>query len=161
MNTQKKIVSLTVLKKKIVALRKKGLKIIFTNGCFDLLHVGHVNYLEKIKGDRDVLIVAVNSDASVKKIKTKGRPIQSQESRAGVVAGLEAVDFVTIFSEETPYETIKALKPDVLVKGADWKSKGIVGEDIVKVNGGRVKLVKYLKGFSTTNIVKAVLKKCA
>ena len=160
MNTQNKIVSLNVLKKKISAFRKKGKRILFTNGCFDLLHIGHVDYLEKIKGDNDILIVAVNSDASVKKIKAKGRPIQSQKSRAGVVAGLEAVDFVTIFSDETPYETIKALNPDVLVKGADWKSKGVVGEDIVKANGGKVKLVKYLKGFSTTNIIKAVLKKC-
>ena len=161
MNTQNKIVSLNVLKKKISAFRKKGKRILFTNGCFDLLHIGHVDYLEKIKGSRDILIVAVNSDASVKKIKAKGRPIQSQKSRAGVVAGLEAVDFVTIFSEETPYNTIKALKPDVLVKGADWKTKGVVGEDIVKANGGKVKLVKYFKGFSTTNIIKAVLKKCA
>ncbi|MDD3374761.1 MAG: D-glycero-beta-D-manno-heptose 1-phosphate adenylyltransferase [Candidatus Omnitrophica bacterium] len=160
MNTQKKIVSLDILKKKIVIFRKKGKRIIFTNGCFDLLHIGHVNYLEKIKGQNDILIVAVNSDASVKKIKVTGRPVQSQRSRAGVIAGLEAVDFVIIFSEETPYNVIKALKPDVLLKGADWKSKGVVGQDIVESSGGSVKFVKYLKGFSTTSIIETVLKKC-
>ena len=132
MNTKEKIVTLPSLKRKISLLRKKGKKIIFTNGCFDLLHLGHVRYLEKIKKGDSLLVIALNSDKSVKKIKAKGRPVQGQAARAGVVAGLASVDFVVIFNEETPYKTIKAINPDVLVKGADWKGKGVVGEDILK-----------------------------
>ncbi len=158
MNTQSKIISVDTLKRKLVALRRKKYKIVFTNGCFDLLHAGHVNYLEKIKNSKDILIVAVNSDKSVRKIKLNGRPIQNQKSRSSIVAGLEAVDFVIIFNEETPYNVIKSLKPDVLVKGADWKTKGIIGQDIVEENGGCVKFVKYLKGYSTTRIIEMVLK---
>ncbi len=160
MNTKKKVLNLSTLKKKISDLRKGGKKIIFTNGCFDLLHLGHVSYLEQIKRDQDILIVAINSDRSVKKIKVKGRPIQSEFARARVVAALACVDYVIIFDEETPYATVKSLKPDVLVKGADWKGKTIVGEDIVRANGGRIRLVKYLNNFSTTNIIKMIIKKC-
>ena len=161
MNTKDKILSLAPLARKISALRRKGKKVIFTNGCFDLLHFGHVNYLEAIKGKNTIVVVGLNSDASIKKIKAKGRPIQPQAARARVLAALACVDYVTIFSDTTPYRTIKALQPDILVKGADWKGKPVVGEDIVKARGGRVQLVHYVKDFSTTGIIKKILKQCA
>ena len=160
MNTKEKIVTLAILKKKIPLLRKKDKKIIFTNGCFDLLHFGHVRYLEKIKMANSILVVALNSDKSVKKIKAKGRPVQNQAARAGVVAGLACVDFVVIFNEETPLKAIQAIGPDVLVKGADWKGKTVVGEDAVKARGGKVFLANYLKGFSTTSLIKKIKKTC-
>ncbi|MFA6378556.1 MAG: D-glycero-beta-D-manno-heptose 1-phosphate adenylyltransferase [Candidatus Omnitrophota bacterium] len=161
MNTKNKILSLDLLKKKVAALRKSGKKIVFTNGCFDLLHFGHVSYLEEIKSKDAILIVGLNSDSSIRSIKAKGRPIQPQKARARVLAALACVDYVTIFSQKTPYRVIKALQPDVLVKGADWKGKMVVGEDIVKARGGRVKLVSYVDHFSTTHIIKKILTQCA
>jgi len=160
MNTKKKIVSLAFLQTKVSALRKSGKKIVFTNGCFDLLHFGHVSYLEEIKEKNTALIVGLNSDSSIKRIKVKGRPIQPQEARARVLAALACVDYVTIFSDETPFRVISVLQPDVLVKGADWKGKPVVGEDIVRARGGRVKLVSYVDHFSTTNIIKKILTQC-
>lgn len=161
MNTKNKILTLSALARKISALRKKGKKIVFTNGCFDLLHFGHVSYLEAIKTKDSVVVIGLNSDLSIKKIKAKGRPVQPQLARARVLAALTCVDYVTIFSETTPYRTIQALKPDILVKGADWKGKAVVGEDIVKARGGRVHLVHYIKGFSTSGIIKKILSQCA
>lgn len=161
MNTKNKILSLSSLVPKVSALRKKGKKIIFTNGCFDLLHFGHISYLEAIKVNNAVLVVGLNSDSSIKKIKAKGRPVQPQMARARVLAALTCVDYVTIFSDATPYRVIQALKPDVLVKGADWKGKTVVGEDIVLARGGRVQLVHYVKNFSTTAIIKKILTQCA
>ena len=160
MSTAHKIVSLAALAKKVVALRKAGKKIIFTNGCFDLLHFGHVCCLESIKAGNMILIVGLNSDASVRAIKARGRPIQDQRARARVLAALACVDYVTIFSQPTPYRVIKALKPDVLVKGADWKGKRVVGEDIVRAHAGHIKLVKYVKGFSTTQIIEKIVTQC-
>jgi D-beta-D-heptose 7-phosphate kinase/D-beta-D-heptose 1-phosphate adenosyltransferase len=161
MNTRNKIVSLNHLKKKVSALRKAGKRIVFTNGCFDLLHFGHVSYLEAMKDGKAVVIVGMNSDSSIKKIKARGRPIQPQAARARVLAALACVDFVTIFSDESPYKLIKAIQPDILIKGADWKGKLVVGEDIVKARGGKVKLVQYVKPFSTSNIIKKILIQCA
>ncbi len=160
MNTEHKIVSLAVLKKKIAASRKAGKRIIFTNGCFDLMHLGHISYLEKIKSHDSVLVVGLNSDLSVRRIKAVGRPIQPQRARARVLAALACVDYVMIFSDPTPYQVIQAVQPDVLVKGADWKNKTVVGEDIVRARGGRVQLIKYLPGFSTTNIVNKIRSQC-
>jgi D-beta-D-heptose 7-phosphate kinase/D-beta-D-heptose 1-phosphate adenosyltransferase len=160
-NTKNKILSLALLVRKISALRRKGKKIVFTNGCFDLLHFGHVKYLEDMKARNSVVVVGLNSDTSIKEIKAKGRPIQPQMARARVLAALACVDYVTIFSDTTPYRTIKALQPDILVKGADWRGKAVVGEDIVKAHGGRVQLVHYVKDFSTTGIIKKILKQCA
>ena len=149
-----KILSLPALLKKLPALRCQGKTIAFTNGCFDLMHIGHVKYLQEAgKGNR-VLIVGLNSDASMRRIKGPSRPIVVQRARAAVLAALESVDFVVIFNETTPYEIIAAIKPDILIKGADWKGKPVVGEDLVK----KVELVKYIKGFSTTNIIKKILK---
>ena len=149
-----KILKIPALLKKLSALRRQGKTIAFTNGCFDLMHIGHVKYLEDAgKGNR-VLIVGLNSDISTSSIKGPDRPIITQKSRAAVLAALESVDFVVIFNEDTPYKTIAAIKPDILIKGADWKGKSVVGEDLVK----KVEFVKYIKGFSTTNIIEKIIK---
>jgi D-beta-D-heptose 7-phosphate kinase/D-beta-D-heptose 1-phosphate adenosyltransferase len=148
-----KIKSPPALKKILAALRTKGKKIVFTNGCFDLLHRGHVEYLKKARQMGDLLVVGLNSDASVRRLKGAGRPVNRQADRAAVLAALECVDFITIFNEDTPFKTIKALMPDVLVKGADWDRACVVGKDIVESRGGSVKLVKFLKGYSTTKIL--------
>ena len=140
-------------------LRKKGKKVVFTNGCFDILHVGHVRYLKEAKGYGDILIVAVNSDSSVKTIKGDKRPIVSQSERAEVVAALEMVDYVTMFDEDTPYNVIKKLQPDVLIKGGDWTIDKIVGRDIVEARGGKVIAIPFIEGASTTGIVERVLER--
>ena len=147
-----KLISLQSLKKKLIALRRQGKTITFTNGCFDLMHLGHVKYLQAAKKKDRVLIVGLNSDKSISRIKDPSRPICPQKSRAAVLAALESVDFVVIFNEETPYNLIKALRPDVLIKGADWKGKTVVGSDISK----KIELIKYIKGFSTTNIIEKI-----
>ena len=162
MNSQKKVIDkLATLQKIILRLRKQGKTIVFTNGCFDILHLGHVSYLEAAKKPNRILIVAVNSDGSVRKIKGKNRPIARQGERARVLAALACVDYVTIFNEETPYRLIKALKPDVLIKGADWKGKDVIGRDIIKPYGGKVELIKYLNRYSTTRIIQTIVAKCA
>jgi len=149
-----KIIKLPALLKKLPALRRQGKTIAFTNGCFDLMHIGHVKYLESAgKGNR-ILIVGLNSDVSISRIKGPDRPIVVQRSRAAVLAALASVDFVVIFNEETPYKTIAAIKPDILIKGADWKGKSVIGEDLVS----KVELVKYVKGFSTTKIIEKIIK---
>ncbi|MDF1610728.1 MAG: D-glycero-beta-D-manno-heptose 1-phosphate adenylyltransferase [Stygiobacter sp.] len=140
-------------------LKKQNKKVVFTNGVFDILHAGHVDYLIKAKKLGDVLIVAVNSDSSVKKIKGDLRPVVPQNERAFIISQLKPVDYVTIFDEETPYEVIKKLIPDVLVKGADWSKDKIVGADIVESNGGKVETIKFVNNTSTTNIIKTVLEK--
>lgn len=137
-------------------MRKAGKKIAFTNGCFDILHYGHVSYLEAAQKNARVLIVGLNSDRSVKGIKGSGRPIVNQQDRASLLAALECVDFVVLFDEPTPYNLIKELRPDVLIKGADWKGKEVVGQDIVEGLGGKVELINYLSGLSTTNIIKKI-----
>ena len=149
-----KILSLAALLKKLPVLRRQGKTIAFTNGCFDLMHIGHVKYLEDAARGNRVLIVGLNSDISTSSIKGPDRPIITQKSRAAVLAALESVDFVVIFNEDTPYKTIAAIKPDILIKGADWKGKSVVGEDLVK----KVEFVKYIKGFSTTNIIEKIIK---
>lgn len=137
-----------------------GKKIVFTNGVFDLMHLGHVDYLSKAKDCGDILIVGMNSDASVKMLnKGDTRPLQDQQSRAMVLASLSFVDFVVIFDEETPYDLIKAVQPDVLVKGADYKVEQIAGHDIVLARGGEVKLIELVSGYSTTAIEKKILGK--
>jgi rfaE bifunctional protein nucleotidyltransferase chain/domain len=138
-------------------LQKNGKKIVFTNGVFDILHKGHVEYLNRAKSLGDVLVIAVNSDASVKRIKGDKRPIVPETDRAFVVSNLKSVDYVCIFDEDTPYETIKALQPDVLVKGGDWKVEDVVGRDIVEARGGKVVVVEYLDGKSTTNIINKIV----
>ena len=157
MTTKNKIVGLKTLRKKISTLRQHGKTIAFTNGCFDILHFGHISYLEKARGEERILIVGVNSDASVRRIKGPQRPIVPQRERARVLAALACVDFVVIFNEDTPLKIIESLKPDILIKGADWKGKDVVGSDVVKSYGGRVELVRYLPKFSSTNIIEMIV----
>ncbi len=130
----------------------------FTNGCFDILHAGHVTYLEKAKSLVDVLIVGLNSDSSVKRIKGPKRPINSEIDRALVLSGLSSVDWVVIFNEDTPIEIIKAIKPDLLIKGADWKGKRVVGAEFVLSYGGSVEFIDFLEDRSTTGIIEKVLR---
>ncbi len=141
------------LKATVDSLKAKGRKIVFTNGCFDILHIGHIRYLRDAKALGDVLIIGLNSDKSVSRIKP-GRPINPQVHRAEVLASLEMVAYVTLFDEETPYELIKLLKPDVLVKGGDWKKEDIVGSDIAKETHS----LPYVKGISTTKLIEKIKK---
>jgi D-glycero-beta-D-manno-heptose 1-phosphate adenylyltransferase len=140
----------------------KGYRLVFTNGCFDLLHPGHVDLLAQARALGDGLIVGLNSDASVRRIKkdAKGprRPLNSQASRAFVLAGLEAVDFVVIFDQDTPLELIRAVQPQVLVKGGDWAKDSIVGRDVVEDAGGQVLSLPLLPGYSTTGVIERILK---
>ncbi len=146
------------LKRKIKQLRKQGKKIAFTNGCFDILHFGHIRYLESAKKATRILIVGLNTDVSVRKIKGPDRPINNQLYRAAVLASLACVDFVVFFREDTPYRLIQALKPDILIKGADWQGKKIVGSDIVKSYGGKVELIPYVSDCSTSRIIESIRK---
>lgn len=141
------------LSRTLGAMRSKGQKIVFTNGCFDILHPGHVSYLERASRMGDILVVGLNSDRSVRAIKGKDRPINKERDRAYVLSALSFVDYVVIFSEYTPRILIKKLKPDVLVKGGDWKAKDIVGGDFVRSRGGRVASIKFLKGYSTSSLI--------
>jgi len=147
----------------IKAIRNKlmleGKSVVFTNGCFDILHAGHVDYLAKAKECGDILILGLNSDASVRRIKGEKRPIVPEQERAFVLSNLKSVDYVTLFDEDTPFELISALIPDVLVKGADWAIENIVGRDVVEENGGEVKTIKFVNQASTTNIIKTVLER--
>lgn len=152
----KKILEQKNLLRKIQSLRRKNKKIVFTNGCFDILHAGHAQYLKKAKSFGDVLIVGLNSDSSVKKIKGPGRPINKEEDRAFLLRALEAVDFVVIFKETTPLNLIKKIKPDFLVKGADWKEDDIAGKDIVISRGGQIKRAAFKKGCSTSKIISLI-----
>ncbi len=154
-----KVKKLPELEKIIQRLQKSGKRIVFTNGCFDILHYGHVKYLEDAKKKGDILIVAINSDASIRKIKGDRRPLVPQEDRSRTIAALQSVDFVTVFGEDTPLKTIRALCPDVLIKGADWKNKDIVGADIVRKKGGTVSTIKLEKGRSTTNLIHKIIER--
>lgn len=138
--------------------KKKGFKIVFTNGVFDILHRGHVEYLESAKKLGDKLIVGVNSNSSVKRIKGEMRPIVDEIDRATIISNLKSVDSVVIFEEDTPLETITKIIPDVLVKGADWKVDSIVGREVVEQSGGVVKTIKFLENRSTTNVIENILK---
>ena len=154
---RQKIVQVELLKRTIAAWRMKELKIVFTNGCFDLLHRGHIDYLSKAADLGDVLIVGVNSDSSVKQLnKGANRPIQHENDRALILSSLQFIHAITIFNEDTPLELIKAIQPDVLVKGGDWKENEIVGADVVKANGGTVAVIPFVDGYSTTNIEKKI-----
>jgi len=136
--------------------KNRDRKIVFTNGCFDILHLGHVEYLNEAKAQGDVLIVAINSDASVRELKGPDRPVNNEHDRAQMLLNLKAVDCVQVFTEQTPLEIIKLIKPNVLVKGGDWKPEQIVGSDFVLANGGEVKSLMFKQGYSTSNLIKAV-----
>jgi D-beta-D-heptose 7-phosphate kinase/D-beta-D-heptose 1-phosphate adenosyltransferase len=155
-----KIKTVLELRPLLGILQATGKKIVFTNGCFDLIHTGHTRYLAKAKSFGDLLIVAVNSDSSVRMIKGEKRPINTQAERAEILAALESVDFVTIFDEPDPHKIISDLQPDVLVKGGDWPIEKIIGRDIVEARGGKVVNVPYVEGASTTGIIEKILKLC-
>lgn len=150
---QQKIRELRELKAIVAKAKADGSKVVFTNGCFDLIHRGHLHLLREAKKLADLLIVALNSDSSVKAIKGSGRPILPQADRAELIAALEMVDYVILFGESDPYHLIQELKPDVLVKGGDWPKGTIVGADVVEGAGGKVAVIPYLEGHSTTRII--------
>jgi len=153
-----KIISLPGLKRKLSRLKQIGKRIVFTNGCFDILHYGHVKYLQDARAKGDCLVVAVNSDSSIKKIKAKNRPVISQVDRIRVLAALSCVDFVVLFNQDNPLVLIKALKPDILIKGSDWSKDRIVGADFVQSYGGKVMTVNLVKGRSTSAIIEKIVK---
>jgi len=155
---ESKILKLQDLLQTIQNLRESRKSIVFTNGCFDILHVGHVRYLTAARSQGDVLVVGLNSDESVRSIKPENRPIMNQDQRAEVLAGLECVDYITVFNEPDPLKVIKELKPDVLVKGADWIEEEIIGADIVKANGGKVVRVPVVPEVSTSRIIQRIVK---
>jgi rfaE bifunctional protein nucleotidyltransferase chain/domain len=135
-----------------------GQKVVFTNGCFDILHYGHVDYLEKARAMGDKLVIGLNSDTSVNRFKGKDRPIQDQSSRARIMASLQFVDLVILFDEDTPQELISELIPNVLVKGSDYLAENIVGAEVVKKNGGEVKTIEFVPGYSTSRIIEKIKK---
>ena len=151
-----KIVSGVDLMRLLSFYRFKNQKVVFTNGCFDLIHLGHVKYLTQAADLGDILIIGLNSDSSVSKIKGHGRPVLDQESRALTLAAFSFVNNVVLFDEETPYKIIKQIMPDILVKGGDYNPEEIVGYDIFKDNGGEVMMLDFIKGYSTSDIIKGI-----
>jgi rfaE bifunctional protein nucleotidyltransferase chain/domain len=151
-----KILDLDALIRERALLRSKGLSLVFTNGCFDLIHPGHVRYLAQARALGDALVVALNSDRSVRILKGKGRPILNEKERVEVIAALEVVNYVIVFDEETPHSLISRLLPDVLVKGGDWQLNEIVGRAEVERAGGKVLSLPFLEGYSSTDIIERI-----
>jgi rfaE bifunctional protein nucleotidyltransferase chain/domain len=156
MDAAEKVLDRHILKEKVDSLRKAGKRIVFTNGCFDLLHIGHVRYLQEARKQGDCLVVAVNSDGSVRRIKESVRPVVPEGQRAEVVAALDCVDWVTIFAEPDPLALIRLLEPDVLVKGTDWSEEEIIGAPEVREAGGQVLRIKLEPGISTSALIKRI-----
>ena len=156
-----KILPRATLRRRVTALRRAGKRVVFTNGCFDLLHPGHVRYLRAARRLGDVLVLGLNSDASVRRLKGTSRPLVPENDRAEVMAALEMVDLVSIFDEDTPYDLIAAVQPDVLVKGGDWAVDRIVGADLVHARGGRVRSLRFAPGYSTTALVERIVARSA
>ncbi|MBI1768751.1 MAG: D-glycero-beta-D-manno-heptose 1-phosphate adenylyltransferase [Bacteroidetes bacterium] len=154
--TPDKIKSLAEASSQVKSWKKAGQKVVFTNGCFDLLHLGHVDYLEKARSLGDRLVVGLNTDSSVSRFKGPERPLQDQNSRARVMASLQFVDLVVFFDEDTPLNLISELEPNILVKGSDYLAENIVGADVVKKNSGEVKTIDLVPGYSTTRIVEKI-----
>jgi D-beta-D-heptose 7-phosphate kinase/D-beta-D-heptose 1-phosphate adenosyltransferase len=151
-----RVVDLRTLARELSPLRAAGKRIVFTNGCFDILHAGHARYLHEARREGDVLVVGLNSDTSVRRLKGAGRPVVPQADRAELLASLDCVDYVVVFGEDTPEDLVRAVEPDVLVKGEDWRDKGVVGREFVEARGGRVVLVKLLPGRSTTSVMEKI-----
>ena len=158
-DSDSKIKHLDVLTAIITAEKARGKQVVFTNGCFDLLHAGHVKYLQKARSLGDLLVLGLNSDASVRRLKGEKRPLIGEEERAHILAALDCIDYVVIFDEDTPLELITALKPHILAKGGDYTADGVVGKDVVEAYGGRVELVTFVDGKSTTNIIERILER--
>ncbi|MEA5099792.1 MAG: D-glycero-beta-D-manno-heptose 1-phosphate adenylyltransferase [Bacteroidales bacterium] len=151
-----KIISFDNIQKQVLKWREENKKIVFTNGCFDIIHRGHVDYLSKAKDLGDKLIIGLNTDLSVRNIKGNTRPIQDEQSRAIILAAMQFVDAIVFFSEPTPYTLIKEIQPDILVKGADYKKEDIIGYDIVSQRGGTVETIEFIEGYSTSNIERKI-----
>ena len=158
-NISARILSPEVLRHTLAVWRFQDKKIVFTNGVFDILHLGHVDYLAKASDLGDVLVIGVNSDSSVRNLKGPQRPVNSEKQRCMLLAALQFVDAVVLFEEETPYELIKIIQPDVLVKGADYAPSSIAGYDIVIAKGGQVKTIELLEGYSTTSLINRLREK--
>jgi rfaE bifunctional protein nucleotidyltransferase chain/domain len=156
---KEKIRKREALRRIVEDLKTKGKRIVFTNGCFDLLHVGHIRYLEEAKSLGDTLVVGVNSDRSVRSLKGPNRPILPEEERAEILSGLESVNYITIFDEPTPLELISTLQPHILVKGGDWTKEATVGKEVVERSGGKVVILPFVEGSSTSNLIEAILKR--
>ncbi|MCC9136665.1 D-glycero-beta-D-manno-heptose 1-phosphate adenylyltransferase [Pontibacter silvestris] len=156
MNSTDKIFTVSQLQNRLQIWHNQNQTIVFTNGCFDLLHLGHVDYLEKARSLGDKLVLGLNTDASISRIKGPSRPLQDETSRARIMASLLFIDAVVLFNEDTPLELIKIVQPDILVKGDDYTVESIVGHEVVLARGGEVKTVPLVKGYSTTNIVKKI-----
>ena len=154
-----KIIKLEDFLKKLKSIREAGKRIVFTNGCFDILHIGHVRYLQGAKAEGDILVIGLNSDRSVRIIKGEKRPVISEQQRAEVLASVGLVDYIILFHEPDPHKLIAAIAPDVLVKGADWAEEQIVGADVVKAGGGRVVRVSVVPDVSTSQIIEDIIKK--
>ncbi|MFQ5456701.1 MAG: D-glycero-beta-D-manno-heptose 1-phosphate adenylyltransferase [Nitrospirota bacterium] len=154
-----KLKGIEELKEIVKTLKNNGEKIVFTNGCFDLIHRGHIFYLQEAKKYGDRLIVAINSDKSINRIKGDKRPITPEKERALTVASLQAVDYVTIFDKTDPLEIITELEPDILIKGGDWKIEEVIGREIIEKRGGKVFTIPPIKGVSTTEIIKRIIEK--
>ena len=158
-DSDSKIKNLDVLTAIIAAEKARGKTVVFTNGCFDLLHAGHVKYLQKARGLGDLLVMGLNSDSSVRRLKGEKRPLIGEEERAHILAALDCIDYVVLFDQDTPLELITALKPHILAKGGDYTADGVVGKDVVEAYGGRVELVSFVDGKSTTNIIERILER--
>jgi D-beta-D-heptose 7-phosphate kinase/D-beta-D-heptose 1-phosphate adenosyltransferase len=158
MDIQSKIMEPQALADRLEDLRGAGKRVVFTNGCFDILHIGHVRYISAAKNEGDFLVVGLNSDQSVKLIKGKRRPIVAQDQRLEIIASLQVVDYVTLFDEPDPLKLIQLLKPTILVKGADWSADEIIGADFVKASGGRVVRVSLVQEASTSRIIERIIK---
>src|SRR5210317_2455208 len=158
METSRKILPLKVGFKTINEWKQKGLKVVFTNGCFDILHLGHLDYLEKSRNFGDKLVIGLNTDRSVSQLKGSNRPVNNEYARARMLAAMSFVDLVIAFDEETPLELIQKVKPDILIKGKDYSIDNIVGAEFVLENGGEVKTIELLEGYSTTEIIKKIKK---
>ena len=154
-----KLKNLSALARIVGNIKKRGQKVVFTNGCFDILHAGHVEYLSKARKMGDILVIGLNSDSSVKKLKGDNRPINNELDRARVLSALYFIDYVTIFNEKTPESLIKKLKPDYLVKGGDWNEEKIAGADFVKSYGGKVRIVPFVAGYSTSSVIDKIAKR--
>ena len=160
MRTKWKITKeLEILAQLVLYHKKSGKKIVFTNGCFDIMHIGHIHCLESARSNGDVLIVGINSDRSTRAIKGNKRPIIPEQQRAEMVASLTCVDHVILFDEDTPYVVIYAIKPDILVKGGDWEKEEIVGSDIVKGNGGKVICINFEVEMSSSSVIKTIVER--
>lgn len=153
-----KIKAVSEARKKVAEWKSKGERVVFTNGCFDILHLGHVDYLEKARNLGDRLVVGLNTDASVSRYKGPDRPVQDERSRGRVISSLQFVDMVVLFDEDTPKDLISALVPDVLVKGSDYLAENIVGADVVKNAGGEVKTIDFVRGYSTSKVIDKIKK---